>query len=67
MPLIVTNTSPKKYEIIDIIVSSKESINFQIFFEKFETRISPSYFSNETKLGNIIIKPQSYENVSLFF
>ena len=60
------NTSPKKFDVIDIIVSSKESVNFQIFFEKMQRKITPSSQSNETKLGNIIIKPQSYDLVNYF-
>lgn len=58
------NTSPKKYDVIDIIVSSKESVNFQIFFEKMQRKIAPCFQSNETKLGNIIIKPQSFDHVN---
>ena len=58
------NTSPKKFDVIDIIVSSKESVNFQIFFEKMQRKITPAYQSNETKLGNIIIKPQSFVHIN---
>ena len=61
IPLKVFNIAPRNYEIIDIIISSKDNSGLTIFYEE-NTRYIPSSVKDKT-LGYLKIFPSDFEKV----